>query len=246
MGIEQFRTVLGGLAPNDPKTSPQKRHVGWGRLGRGLWQELRWRGRSTASLTRGRPEARNDHITWRPGTFKTNTFSITWCDHLWPNPMRRGFFALGDGCWLPIWGRLSHVRGWVSGQRVRSQSKDLPFWQLSPFFRGWRMAYLLKKFHKTTTTNVLPRRFWSRGNNLGRFCNRVVLANAPSFRVLVTSFRFFVPSFQFWGSREHPPKPPFWKPPFCKTTLLETTLLRTPDVRVRNPFKLWKMILKGC
>ena len=64
-----------------------------------------------------------------------------------------------------------------------------------------------------------------------RFCKGVVLAFfvpsfrllgtvvpflVASFRFLVPSFRFFVPSFRFWGSREHPPKPPFWKPPCCE------------------------------
>ena len=58
----------------------------------------------------------------------------------------------------------------------------------------------------------------------GQFCKRVGLANVPSFRfwyhrsilkccTLVPVFgircSIFVPSFQFWGSREHPPKPPF-------------------------------------
>ena len=55
------------------------------------------------------------------------------------------------------------------------------------------------------------------------------MANVPSFQFLVPACRFlhprsgcwyrrsvFVPSFRFWGSREHPRKPPFWKPPFCK------------------------------
>ena len=59
----------------------------------------------------------------------------------------------------------------------------------------------------------------------GRFCKRVVLANVSSLlflyqrSVLYTLvpflgaiLPFIVPSFRFWGSREHPPKPPFWKP----------------------------------
>ena len=39
----------------------------------------------------------------------------------------------------------------------------------------------------------------------------------PSFRLLRSVVPFFVPSFRFWGSREHPPKPPFWKSPHLQT-----------------------------
>ena len=63
----------------------------------------------------------------------------------------------------------------------------------------------------------------------GRFHKRVVLANVPSFRVLVPGNIWIYPPFRFvvhgnirmypcsglW-SREHPRKRPFWKPPFCE------------------------------
>ena len=49
--------------------------------------------------------AKNYLSTWRPRTFKTSTFGITWCDNFWPNlwlEVAKGIFTLGDGCWLPI------------------------------------------------------------------------------------------------------------------------------------------------
>ena len=59
----------------------------------------------------------------------------------------------------------------------------------------------------------------------GRFCKMVVLANVPSLRFFGSIVPFlvllgsvvlvFVPSFRFLGSREHPPKPPFWNSPFA-------------------------------
>ena len=30
-------------------------------------------------------KCQNYHITWRPWTFKTSTFGVTWCDNFWPN-----------------------------------------------------------------------------------------------------------------------------------------------------------------
>ena len=61
------------------------------------------------------------------------------------------------------------------------------------------------------------------------FRKRAVLANVPSFRVLVPGNIRMYPRSSFWywgtsectlvpgfGTGEHPPKPPFWKPPFCE------------------------------
>ena len=36
------------------------------------------------------------------------------------------------------------------------------------------------------------------------------------FLAFGTVIPFFVPSFRFWGSKEHQPTRPFWKPPFCE------------------------------
>ena len=56
--------------------------------------------------------------------------------------------------------------------------------------------------------------------------------DVPSFRFLVPSFRFFVPLFRLWGSKEHSPKPPFWKPPFFANP--ETCSIRLLDFSYRR------------
>ena len=60
----------------------------------------------------------------------------------------------------------------------------------------------------------------------GWFRRRAVLANVPSWyrgasectlvSLIVAREHPNVPLFRLWGSREHPPKPPFWKPPFYR------------------------------
>ena len=52
------------------------------------------------------------------------------------------------------------------------------------------------------------------------FCT-VVPFSVPSIRFSWYCRSVLVPSFQFWGSREHPPKPPLRKPPFCEPPTLK-------------------------
>ena len=75
----------------------------------------------------------------------------------------------------------------------------------------------------------------------GLFCKRVVLANVPSFRFLVPSFRLLYPHSGFGAVV--PFIPVFWyRRTSAKATLLKTTLLRTPDL---NGSQTEKSLLDG-
>ena len=61
-----------------------------------------------------------------------------------------------------------------------------------------------KSFRNTTDLFRHVQHCYYQEETKGWFCQRVILANVPSFRCLVQLL------FRFWGSREHLPKPPFF------------------------------------
>ena len=63
--------------------------------------------------------------------------------------------------------------------------------------------------------------------------------NVPSFRVLVPGNVHMYPRSVFFGTGEHPPKPPFWKPPFFRRDYQQNFV--QPDFRAeKRKGPLWR------
>ena len=101
----------------------------------------------------------------------------------------------------------------------------------NPSWGGWAV-----NFERKQKGGFVKGWFWRR-------CPRSVLLYccsvfAPSFRFGGSVAPFLVSSFRFWGSREHPPKPPFWKQPFVEPPKFRK-LLTTWSKQLRLHLHLW-------
>ena len=77
-----------------------------------------------------------------------------------------------------------------------------------------RRTFVPLRLERKQKGNFVKVWFWCMYPRSGFLYRRSIVCALVA--LLDTVVPFFVPSFQFWGSRGHLPKPPFWKPPLCE------------------------------